>query len=104
MKITDTLEKRIQDLLGFNPDLKRSDFDYKININKIHQFEFCFEMTQDAKDLLKKAVQVLEFSVNDLERIEKIALAVIKADKLEICKAIHIAEAIQYVNPKTRVN
>ena len=97
MKITDTNELRIKKIIEANPKLKRSDFSYEININKLNQFKFEFELTQEAKNLLISAIRELKLSCKQLERIEKIVTGIINLEESDICEAMHIAEAIQYV-------
>ena len=102
MKIKDSIELRIADIMKANPDLQRREFDYKINVNNIDKFEFCFPFDTEAKNLLKQAIKALEFSLQDLDRIEKITMGIMGLDKKKTCEAFHIAEAIQYIAPRNK--
>ena len=97
MKITDTLEQRINEIITANKELKRDDFNYTINLNRLNTFELCFKLDNEASHLLKSAIKELNLSYTQLERIEKICIGIMALDKVTLCKAEHIAEAIQYV-------
>lgn len=64
---------------------------------KFQDFTFKFNMSNEAKKLLERAYNHFNLKLNQLERIEKITLAILKLEKCNIAEVYHIAEAIQYI-------
>jgi hypothetical protein len=99
MQTNNTIDKRKEELIktglceitDFRPETK-THFDF---------YTFNFRMDQEAKNLLKKAHEVLGLENVHLERIERITQAIIKVHGETSAEACHIAEAIQYVAPET---
>jgi len=57
--------------------------------------EIC-EISQDGKDLLKKAMDKLGLSARAYDRILKVARTIADLEKSENIQTSHLAEAIQY--------
>lgn len=74
-------------ILDFKPEKK----------TRIENYTFNFIMDKQAKNMLKMAYRHFELVDSQLERIEKIILAILKIDNKTIAEPYHIAEALQYV-------
>lgn len=73
-------------------------FDFKPEKKtRIENYTFNFKMDKQAKNMLEMAHRHFELVDSQLERIEKITLAILKIDNKEIAEPYHIAEALQYV-------
>lgn len=97
MKNNDPILQRISEIIKFNPECSK-DFCYSPNGNYFSKFiEFDYPVDDEGMKILKSAVNQLQLTIKQLERIERICKGIMLLDKSETAKPEHIVEAIQYV-------
>lgn len=100
MKINDPIKSRIDDIIKANPECKLDQFNWAVNTNNFERMTWEVEFDREAKNLLKCAIKELNFSEKELNDFENILKGIIKIENVNVAEACHVAEAIQYVNPR----
>lgn len=96
MKKNNSIEARQKELLTTG---LCNTFDFRPEkTTRIENYTFDFAMDAEAKNLLNMAVKQLGLVDSQLERLERITMAVMKLELKTVAEACHIAEAVQYVN------
>jgi len=95
MEVKNCIEERIKHLQSTGL-CKFTDFDPETK-NRFENYTFNFAMSDAAKQLLRLARKELQLLDSQLERIERITMAIMKLEKRIVAETQDIAEAIQYV-------
>lgn len=100
MRINDPIKSRIDDIIKANPNCKLSQFNWAVNSNNFDRMTWEVNIDMEGKNLLKCAIKELNFSEKELNDFEDILQGIISLEGEKTASACHVAEAIQYVNPR----